>query len=113
MKHKMFLESKKGFFGESKDGLNAFGGQYMPEILYSALKELEKAYKNILKTRDFKQELSLLYRDFVGRPTPLIYAKNVSKLLHNEIYLKFEGSPIELLILIIGLIIINAVLYNK
>ncbi len=91
MKHKMFLESKKGFFGESKDGLNAFGGQYMPEILYSALKELEKAYKNILKTRDFKQELSLLYRDFVGRPTPLIYAKNVSKLLHNEIYLKFEG----------------------
>lgn len=91
MKHKIFLESKKGFFGEKKNGLNAFGGQYMPEILYPALKELEKAYKSILKSRDFKQELSLLYRDFVGRPTPLIYAKNASEILHNEIYLKFEG----------------------
>lgn len=63
----------------------------MPEILHSALKELEKGYKVILKSRDFKQELSSLHRDFIGRPTPLIYAKNISKLLHNEIYLKFEG----------------------
>lgn len=91
MKHKMFLESKQGFFGENEGGFHAFGGQYMPEILHSALKELEKGYKVILKSRDFKQELSSLYRDFIGRPTPLIYAKNISKLLHNEIYLKFEG----------------------
>lgn len=92
MKHKMFLKSKKGFFGIAKGDLHAFGGQYMPEILYPALKELEEGYyKYILKSKEFKEELHALYRDFVGRPTPLIYAKNTSKILNNEIYLKFEG----------------------
>ncbi len=91
MKKKMFLESKKGFFGEERSGLHAFGGQYMPEILYPALKELEKAYKKILDSKGFQKEFKTLLKEFVGRPTPLIYAKNASEILGNEIYLKFEG----------------------
>ncbi|TLD89232.1 tryptophan synthase subunit beta [Helicobacter sp. MIT 05-5294] len=92
MKHKIFLKSKKGFFGTSKGKEHAFGGQYMPEILYPALQELEEAYyKYVLNSKEFKRELRALYRDFIGRPTPLIYAKNASKILNNEIYLKFEG----------------------
>lgn len=92
MKHKMFLKSKKGFFGTPSGNGHAFGGQYMPEILYPALKELEWGYtKYVLKSKEFKQELHVLYQEFVGRPTPLIYAKNASKILGNEIYLKFEG----------------------
>ncbi len=88
---KIFLKSKKGFFGVNKGRTHAFGGQYVPEILYPALKELESAYKHILPSKAFQKELLHLYHTFIGRPTPLIYAKNASALLNNEIYLKFEG----------------------
>lgn len=92
MMKKIFLTSKNGFFGKhTKNTTHAFGGQYVPEVLYPALKELEDAYKQILKTQSFQLELKELYRSFVGRPTPLIYAKNASVLLDNAIYLKFEG----------------------
>ncbi|MDD6056416.1 MAG: tryptophan synthase subunit beta [Helicobacter sp.] len=87
MHKKLFTKSKKGFFGLNP----AFGGQYVPEILYPALKELEEAYKKIINQKSFKKELFKLQKDFIGRPTPLIYAKNASKILKNEIYLKFEG----------------------
>lgn len=90
-KDKMFLESKDGYFGEEKNGKHAFGGQYIPEILFPALKELEKAYKEIFPSKAYRKELKMLLDTFVGRPTPLIYAKNASKILKNDIYLKFEG----------------------
>ncbi|MBX7490495.1 tryptophan synthase subunit beta [Helicobacter turcicus] len=88
---KIFLKSKKGFFGKNINATHAFGGQYVPEILYPALKELENCYLNILSTKSFKAELQELYNTFIGRPTPLIYAKNASAILENSIYLKFEG----------------------
>lgn len=92
MMKKIFLKSKKGFFGKNiKNSMHAFGGQYVPEILYPALKELTSCYATLLKTKSFKTELKDLYHSFVGRPTPLIYAKNASALLENSIYLKFEG----------------------
>lgn len=68
-----------------------FGGQYVPEILRPALLELENAYKKIFPSKSYQNELKALLKHFVGRPTPLIYAKNASKMLQNEIYLKFEG----------------------
>lgn len=85
---KISHKSKKYFFGDFKNG---FGGQYIPEILYPPLQELEKAYHNIFTTKNFQKELKELSKTFIGRPTPLIYAKNASKILGNEIYLKFEG----------------------
>lgn len=88
---KIFTESKNGYFGEEKGDKHAFGGQYIPEILLPALKELEKAYKHIFTSKAYKKELKFLLKTFVGRPTPLIYAKNSSKILKNHIYLKFEG----------------------
>lgn len=91
MKDNVFLRSKKGFFGLEDSNTHAFGGQYVPEILYPALKELEEAYRHILPTKSFQQEFRSLLKEFVGRPTPLIFAKNASKILNNEIYLKFEG----------------------
>lgn len=91
MAEKIFLKSKKGFFGEDKGDFHAFGGQYVPEILYPALEELEKAYKKLLFSKGFQKEFKELLAEFVGRPTPLIYAKNASKILQNQIYLKFEG----------------------
>ena len=91
MKKKIFTESKNGYFGEAKGGNHAFGGQYIPEILLPALKELEKAYHGVFVSKAYKKELKSLFKHFVGRPTPLIYAHNASKILKNDIYLKFEG----------------------
>lgn len=89
---KIFLKSKQGFFGKNTNtSTSALGGQYVPEILYPALKELEDYYINTLNTKSFKTELKELYDTFIGRPTPLIYAKNASLILQNSIYLKFEG----------------------
>lgn len=87
-KNKIFTKSLKGFFGE---GEFKFGGCYVPESLLASLKELQKAYKNIFKSKKFQKELKYYATNFIGRPTPLIYAKNSSKILNNEIYLKFEG----------------------
>ncbi|WP_095275884.1 tryptophan synthase subunit beta [Helicobacter sp. 11S02629-2] len=78
------LKSLDGYFGD-------FGGCYIPEILYVALSELEVAYKTIFQTKAFQKELRFLHKNFISRPTPLIHAKNASKLLKNNIYLKFEG----------------------
>lgn len=84
----IFQKSKDRFFGEGKE---AYGGQYVPEILRPALKELEKAYEEIFPSQAFQDELKDLQEHFISRPTPLIYAKNASKILNNDIYLKFEG----------------------
>ncbi|MCE3039118.1 tryptophan synthase subunit beta [Helicobacter anatolicus] len=84
----LYTKSKNTFFGDKNE---RFGGQYVPEILYPALKELENAYKNIFHTKEFQTELKELMTHFVNRPTPLIYAKNASEILQNDIYLKFEG----------------------
>ena len=56
-----------------------------------AFKELESAYRDIFTSKAYKKELKFLLKNFVGRPTPLIYAQNSSKVLKNNIYLKFEG----------------------
>lgn len=88
MEKQIFLESKNGYFGE---GDLSFGGCFVPEILYPSLKNLQRGYKQIFKHKDFKRELKFLLKTFAGRPTPLIYAKNTSKILSNHIYLKFEG----------------------
>lgn len=91
MKKTMFITSQKGYFGDENEGSKVFGGQYVPEILRPALKELEGAYRGICKSRRYTRELSNLMKQFVGRPTPLIAAHNASRILENEIYLKFEG----------------------
>lgn len=87
----IFTESKNGYFGEEKGNKHAFGGQYIPEILLPALEELEIAYRDIFKSKTYRKELKFSLKNFVGRPTPLIYADNSSKILKNDIYLKFEG----------------------
>lgn len=75
--------NKAAYFGE-------FGGQFVPETAMSVLKELERAYKNIASSKEFKAELKELLREYVGRPTPLYYAKNLSAHYGFKIYLKRE-----------------------
>lgn len=61
-----------GHFGE-------FGGQFVPEILMPALKELERAYREISARFDFQSELKALRADYGGRPTPLYFAKRLTE----------------------------------
>lgn len=69
-----------------------YGGQYVGEVLKPALGELELAYKDIMSSEKFQQEFTRLSGDFIGRPTPLLYAENITKKLGGaQIYLKMEG----------------------
>jgi len=74
---------KRGYFG-------GYGGQYVPETLMPALKELEKGFYTIVRSRGFKREFLTYLKDYVGRPTPLYFAGNISKRLGIRLYLKRE-----------------------
>jgi tryptophan synthase beta chain len=61
-----------GYFG-------AFGGRYVPETLIHALEGLEEAYERYRNDPEFVEELDSLSRDFVGRPTPLMFAERLTR----------------------------------
>ncbi len=56
-----------------------FGGRYVPETLIHALEELEAAYERYRDDPEFVEELNGLARDFVGRPTPLMFAERLTR----------------------------------
>ncbi|WP_457557227.1 tryptophan synthase subunit beta [Candidatus Harpocratesius sp.] len=68
----------------------SFGGMYIPETLVSAINELKDAYKQLKSDPSFINELKSIRKNFMGRPTPLTFAKNLSKKYHCQIYLKRE-----------------------
>jgi len=74
---------ERGYYGE-------FGGAYIPEMMYSNVKELRDSYLNILESEDFRKEFSALLRDYAGRPSPLFYAGRLSEFYDTNIYLKRE-----------------------
>jgi tryptophan synthase beta chain len=63
---------ESGYFG-------AFGGRYVPETLIYALEELEEAYERYRDDPEFVEELDSLSRNFVGRPTPLMFAERLTR----------------------------------
>ena len=77
----MKLPDSKGYFG-------AYGGRFIPETLFSALEELDRAYSRAKIDPKFWGEFDWLSRDFAGRPTPLYFASNLSQ--------KFGGAKIAL-----------------
>ena len=72
-----------GFYGN-------FGGAYIPEILYKTVEDLKEAYLPILESDEFKKEFHSLLKDYVGRPSPLYYAKRMSEKYGCQLYLKRE-----------------------
>lgn len=68
----IFEENTIGQFGE-------FGGKFIPETLSFAIEELENEYSKISKSESFQNEFKNLLKEFVGRPTPLYFAKNLSE----------------------------------
>jgi len=68
-----------------------FGGQFVPESLRGALVELEKEYKSIKDDDEFQQELEETLSDYVGRPSPLYFAENLTEELGGaRVYIKRE-----------------------
>ncbi|MDP8888580.1 MAG: tryptophan synthase subunit beta [Thermoproteota archaeon] len=68
-----------------------YGGKYIPETLAPAIEELESAYKKYKNDPDFQNELSYYLTEYAGRPTPLYFAKNLTKQVGGaKIYLKRE-----------------------
>jgi len=74
---------KKGYYGN-------FGGAFIPEMLYPNVTELKKNYLKIISEKDFQKEFNDLLGKYVGRPTPLYFAKRLSKKYNAKIYLKRE-----------------------
>ncbi len=78
------VPSKKGYFGP-------YGGRFVPETLISALDALTRAYKTVRRDPKFKRELTGYLNDYAGRPTPLYFAKNLTRRYGRaDIYLKRE-----------------------
>lgn len=80
---KTLQPDENGFYGE-------FGGAFVPEMLYPNVLELQQNYLKIIQTEEFQKEFKLLLKDYVGRPTPLYFSKNLSEQFQAQIYLKRE-----------------------
>ncbi|GGG55108.1 tryptophan synthase subunit beta [Bizionia arctica] len=75
--------NEKGYYGE-------FGGAYIPEMLYPNVEELRENYLKIMAEPEFQKEFNQLLKDYVGRPSPLYFAKRLSEKFNTKIYLKRE-----------------------
>jgi tryptophan synthase beta chain len=75
--------NKKGYYGN-------YGGAFIPEMLYPNVEELRQEYLKIINEKAFQKEWRDLLRDYVGRPSPLYYAKRLSEHYKTQIYLKRE-----------------------
>ena len=73
----------QGFYGD-------FGGAFIPEMLHHNVQELKDCYLDIIESDDFQKEYKQLLKDYVGRPTPLYFAKRLSEKYNSNIYLKRE-----------------------
>jgi len=77
-------DERKGHFGQ-------FGGRFAPETLIAALDELERTYFRLRAEKRFQEEVSYYLREYVGRPTPLYFARRLTERLKGaKIYLKRE-----------------------
>lgn len=77
--------SDNGFFGK-------FGGKYVAEIVRRPVDDLEKAFKASLTDEAFQKELRELQRDYIGRPSPLFFARRATEALGGaQVYIKLEG----------------------
>ncbi|HRW62680.1 MAG TPA: tryptophan synthase subunit beta [Bacteroidales bacterium] len=74
---------KNGYYGD-------FGGAFIPEMLYPNIEELRQKYLEMIQSESFIKEFKDLLRDYVGRPSPLYYAKRMSEHYGTHIYLKRE-----------------------
>jgi len=83
MSNSKYRISEKGYYGD-------FGGAYIPEMLYPNVEDLRLNYERIIAEPDFQEEFKSLLKDYVGRPSPLYFAKRLSEKYGAKIFLKRE-----------------------
>ncbi len=75
--------NERGYYGN-------FGGAFIPEMLYPNVEELRTRYLDIIEEPSFQEEFQQLLKDYVGRPSPLYFAKRLSEKYGTKVYLKRE-----------------------
>ena len=66
------MPNEDGYFGE-------YGGQILPPALVEVMNEINEAYDAVVTTKEFQDELHGLYADYVGRPSPIYFAKRLTE----------------------------------
>ena len=82
-KEQKYQVNEHGYYGQ-------FGGAYIPEMLHPNIEALQQRYLDIIYEDGFQKEFLSLLKDYVGRPTPLYFAKRLSEHFKTQIYLKRE-----------------------
>ena len=78
------MPDSRGYFGE-------YGGQIIPPVLIDIMNDINDAYEKVIKTESFQNELQQLNADFVGRPSPIYFARRLTdKIGGARIFLKRE-----------------------
>jgi tryptophan synthase beta chain len=85
-----YIPKPSKFDPDSNGHFGIFGGRFVPETLMPILLELEENYKKYRFDTQFWEEVNYLLKEYVGRPNPLYYAKNISEEIGAKIYLKRE-----------------------
>jgi tryptophan synthase beta chain len=86
----MYIPKKSKFDPDENGHFGIFGGRYVPETLMPALLQLKEEYETIRFDKDFWDEVHYYLKDYVGRPSPLYYAANISEELGAKVYFKRE-----------------------
>ena len=78
------MPDNKGYFGE-------YGGQLLPPELVEVMNGINTAYEEVIETEEFKRDMKELLSDYVGRPSPIYFARRLTKKLGGaKIFLKRE-----------------------
>lgn len=86
----MYIPTASKFDPDENGHFGIFGGRYVPETLMPALLKLKDEYETIRFNKEFWEEVDYYLRDYVGRPSPLYYAENISNELGTKVYFKRE-----------------------
>jgi len=90
MKENYYIPKISKFDPDENGHFGQFGGRYVPETLMPILEQLEENYKKFRFDEEFWKEVDFLLKDYVGRETPLYFAKNISEEIGAKVYLKRE-----------------------
>jgi len=86
----MYIPKPSKFDPDNLGHFGIYGGRYVPETLMPVLEDLKNDYEKVRFDKDFWREVDYYYKKYVGRPSPLYFAKNLSEELNTKIYLKRE-----------------------